>query len=65
LEQRIAELEKQYECKPVPRPPYWGGYRLTPLLIEFWQERPFRLHDRIVYRRAQAKDPWIIERLYP
>jgi len=65
LEQRAAELDKQYEGKTIPRPPYWGGYRLTPLLIEFWQERPFRLHDRIVYRRRSDKDAWSIERLYP
>jgi len=65
LEQRVKELEKQYEGKPVPRPPHWGGYRLTPRAIEFWQERPFRLHDRIVYHRAGDKDAWIIERLYP
>ncbi len=65
LERRAAELEKQYEGKTIPRPPHWGGYRLTPLLIEFWQERPFRLHDRIVYQRRGDKDAWTIERLYP
>jgi len=65
LERRAAELEKQYEGKPVPRPPYWGGYRLTPLMLEFWQERGFRLHDRVVYRRQDANGPWAIERLNP
>lgn len=65
LEQRIAELEKKYDGKPVTRPPYWGGYRLTPTLIELWQDREFRLHDRFVYRRADAQQPWAVERLYP
>ena len=65
LERAVAEVEKRFEGKPVPRPPYWGGYRLTPTKIEFWQDREFRLHDRFVYRRATASSPWIVERLYP
>lgn len=65
LEQRVVELEKYYEGKTVPRPPYWSGYRLVPLAIEFWQDRPYRLHDRIVYRRVHVQDNWTIERLYP
>lgn len=65
LEKQAQDIEKQYEGKPVPRPPYWGGYRVTPLLIEFWQERLFRLHDRILYRRADAQGEWTQERLYP
>ena len=65
LEKRIAEVEKDYDGKPVPRPPYWGGYRLTPLLIEVWQDRPFRLHDRFVYRRGSMTEPWNVNRLYP
>jgi len=65
LEQRAKEFEKKYEGKPVPRPPHWGGYRLSPLLIEFWQDREFRLHDRILYRRAGIKENWTQERLYP
>ncbi|HEU0117044.1 MAG TPA: pyridoxamine 5'-phosphate oxidase [Alphaproteobacteria bacterium] len=65
LEEQAKAVEKQYEGKPVPRPPYWGGYRLAPLMLEFWQERQYRLHDRIVYRRATVKDGWNIERLYP
>lgn len=65
LQQRVTDLEKQYEGKSVPRPPHWGGYNLTPLIIEFWQDRLFRLHDRILYRRANEQDAWTIERLYP
>lgn len=65
LETCMRDVEKQYEGKPVPRPPHWGGYRLVPLRMEFWQEREFRLHDRIVYHRLSDKDPWITERLYP
>ena len=65
LEHRVEQVEKKYEGLSVPRPPHWGGYRLAPLLIEFWQERDFRLHDRIVYHRAGEKEKWIQERLYP
>jgi pyridoxamine 5'-phosphate oxidase len=65
LERRTQELEKKYQGQEVPRPPHWGGYRLMPLMIEFWQERPFRLHDRIVYQRSSDKDAWRMERLYP
>jgi pyridoxamine 5'-phosphate oxidase len=65
LEQRVHDVEAQYEGKPVPRPRHWGGYRLVPNLIEFWQDRAFRLHDRFVYRRADAKVSWNVERLYP
>jgi len=63
LEQGVRDVEKAYEGKPVPRPPHWGGYLLTPKLIECWQDRPFRLHDRVVY--SWQKDHWKVERLYP
>jgi pyridoxamine 5'-phosphate oxidase len=65
LERKVQEFEAKFADKPVPRPPHWGGYRLTPLLIEFWQDREFRLHDRILYRRAEGQSAWAHERLYP
>ena len=63
LEARLRELERDYEGKDVPRPPFWGGYRVEPEAIEFWQGRENRLHDRIVYRWAGGG--WGIERLQP
>ena len=64
LDQRFHELELNYGDRPVPRPPHWGGYRVIPVEIEFWQGRTDRLHDRFVYRLREPKD-WIIERLSP
>lgn len=64
LDQRFAELEARYRERQIPRPPHWGGYRVIPVEIEFWQGRPDRLHDRFVYRLREPKD-WIIERLSP
>jgi pyridoxamine 5'-phosphate oxidase len=63
LEQRIAELKARYP-ETVPRPAHWGGYRLKPDTFEFWQGRPSRLHDRLVYR-LQPDGEWKIERLAP
>lgn len=65
LDARFEELSTIYKDREIPRPPHWGGYRVIPVLIEFWQGRPDRLHDRFQYRlRADAKD-WVIERLSP
>lgn len=64
LDQRFHELEANYKDRTVPRPPHWGGYRVIPVEIEFWQGRADRLHDRFVYRLREPKD-WVIERLSP
>jgi pyridoxamine 5'-phosphate oxidase len=63
LERRYAELEHEYEGREVPLPPHWGGYRLRPETIEFWQHRENRLHDRIRYTRA--REGWSAELLSP
>lgn len=64
LDARVHELTDMYEGGDVPRPEYWGGYRLRPSVIEFWQGRPNRLHDRLGYRRLDDGS-WLIERLSP
>ena len=63
IEQRYRDLQGQYEGNAVPLPPYWGGYRVTPDEVEFWQGRTGRLHDRLRYRRDG--EGWRIERLAP
>jgi pyridoxamine 5'-phosphate oxidase len=76
LEQRVREVEKRWpDDEDIPIPPYWGGFRLIPETIEFWQGRPNRLHDRLIYKRVargglrrtaeQAGMGWLIERLSP
>ena len=63
LEEAYRAIERRFDGGPVPRPPFWGGYRLVPARIEFWYGRPDRLHDRILYTREAGG--WKIERLYP
>ncbi len=65
LEKRVAEFGARHLIGTVPRPPHWSGFRLQPLLIEFWQDQAFRLHDRLEYRRADAGQPWTTRTLYP
>ncbi|MBI1778682.1 MAG: pyridoxamine 5'-phosphate oxidase [Proteobacteria bacterium] len=63
LEKRVAEYTAKYAISRVPRPPYWSGFRLTPVRIEFWQDGAFRLHDRLVFSRAG--EDWTTEKLFP
>jgi pyridoxamine 5'-phosphate oxidase len=64
LEERFGDLENRFADGAISRPPNWGGYRLVPDTVEFWQGRPSRLHDRLRYTRRQHGD-WLIERLAP
>ena len=65
LEQAVADLTVKFGDGDIPRPPHWGGFRLTPIQIEFWRDGEYRLHDRVVFTRAHEGDPWRRERLYP
>jgi pyridoxamine 5'-phosphate oxidase len=65
FEQAIAKYAAKYGLSTVPRPPGWSGWRIAPLRFEFWHDRPFRLHDRIEFRREAATAPWTKVRLYP
>jgi len=63
LTKRVEEFEKKFSDNDVPRPPHWNGYLVTPVLIEFWQDMPFRLHDRLEFR--MENDGWVTRKLYP
>ena len=65
LEKAVAAHAAKYAVGEIPRPPYWTGFRIRPVYIEFWQDKPFRLHDRIVFRRPAPTGTWTKERLYP
>jgi len=65
FEREIAKYAAKYALSTVPRPPHWSGFRVLPLAIEFWRDRPFRLHDRLVYARESLTTPWTTSRLFP
>jgi pyridoxamine 5'-phosphate oxidase len=65
LEQKFADYAARFGEEEVPRPPYWRGYRVRPLSIEFWQDQPSRLHDRVAFTRQRLDGSWTKERLYP
>ena len=65
FEKAVAFYMAKFPVGAVPRPPHWSGYRLMPLVIEFWQDRPYRLHDRVEFRRSALGMPWRKMRLYP
>jgi len=65
LEKEVARFAAKYARTTVPRPPHWSGFRIQPLQIEFWRARPFRLHERLVYRRDTLDSAWTTERLFP
>jgi pyridoxamine 5'-phosphate oxidase len=66
LEARVAKYTARFVVGPVPRPPFWSGFCVVPASIEFWEDRPFRLHMRHVYRRAaESASGWAVEELYP
>jgi pyridoxamine 5'-phosphate oxidase len=65
LETSVAMYAAKYAIGNVPRPPHWSGFRVKPLSIEFWHDRPFRLHDRVVFRRENPAGAWSKAKLYP
>jgi pyridoxamine 5'-phosphate oxidase len=61
----VAGVTARYPIGDIPRPPYWSGFRIAPLQMEFWHDRPFRLHERVMFRRESLAEPWSRSRLYP
>jgi pyridoxamine 5'-phosphate oxidase len=65
LDARFAEVEARYAGEDVPRPPHWGGFRVTPTRVELWQGATNRVHDRLAYIRQGPDAPWVLTRLAP
>ncbi|MDO1581290.1 pyridoxamine 5'-phosphate oxidase [Rhizobium oryzicola] len=65
LEKAVAEYTAKYAIGSIPRPPHWSGFRIEPVSIEFWHDRPFRLHDRVEFRRDATSGGWQKVRMYP
>lgn len=65
LEKAVAEYTARYVVGEIPRPDHWSGFRVRPVSIEFWHDRPFRLHDRVLFTRSEPEGDWNKERLYP
>jgi pyridoxamine 5'-phosphate oxidase len=65
LEKAVAMVTARYPIGEVPRPPHWSGFRVTPVDMEFWHDRPFRLHERVSFRRTGPNETWTKQRLYP
>jgi pyridoxamine 5'-phosphate oxidase len=65
LEKAVASYTAKYPIGDIPRPPHWSGLRITPVEMEFWHDRPFRLHDRVAFKRASQDDAWQASALYP
>jgi len=65
FEGAVARVTARYPLGTIPRPPFWSGFRIAPIAIEFWHDRPFRLHDRIAFTRSGPHEAWTKTRLYP
>ncbi|MBI1262689.1 MAG: pyridoxamine 5'-phosphate oxidase [Rhizobiales bacterium] len=65
LEKEVAKYAAKFGLGKIPRPPHWSGFRVTPLRIEFWRDRPFRLHDRMIFERTDIKAGWQTSKLFP
>jgi pyridoxamine 5'-phosphate oxidase len=65
LEKAVAIYTAKHAVGEIPRPPHWSGFRITPIEIEFWHDRPFRLYDRVVFRRDSIAAAWRKDQLYP
>jgi pyridoxamine 5'-phosphate oxidase len=65
LEKAVADYERKFGEGEIPRPTYWSGFRVTPLSVEFWHDRPFRLHDRLLFARTTSNAAWTTQRLSP